>query len=492
MAAWTAMSVVPAMGQEAEPNEVVATAPAGRTEAFLMDLQTYDESVGYAGDYHEEVRITFCENGDVYLPNMVYRRTLRGWLKGRLNAAGDTLTLANRQAVGYAPNLQRNYRLCVADRKGRPVPADHFRLALDEATRAWRFVGDSLYLALYLGTDDTRFYGIGAHPCYTPKDSVEQWLETYDLTYRNVAAEEETTVRIKGYRCDDDFFFKGLDPKYPSAWLKATAEGDDRLRFASRQVVWLSNTDTPYLAMAAEEKSEGGTVYHADFVLTYDAATETFGGLTDGTKMLVNAMVNDDNALEVYQRYDRLRLVRRPLTPCTPEAPAFYGFTNAAEPEFVFVLSDKGTDGTPLDPDGIRYRFYIDDRLYTFTKAAYPGLKSDTDLTEVPFAFYDYNYVNGRTHKKYIYFRGLPAETATIGVEQLYTVKGDRRVSARLVYDVKTQAATVVGLGVRPQAAADVRYFDLTGRAATAAARGVLLRVTTFADGTRRREKVLR
>ena len=60
-------------------------APEGKKTVYLMDLLTHDDAGGNIYDYHNEVAVTFCDNGDVYMPNFVSRKRMKGLLKGKLN-----------------------------------------------------------------------------------------------------------------------------------------------------------------------------------------------------------------------------------------------------------------------------------------------------------------------------------------------------------------------------------------------------------------------
>ena len=66
-------------------DETLTKAPEGKKTVYLMDLLTHDDAGGNIYDYHNEVAVTFCDNGDVYMPNFVSRKRMKGLLKGKLN-----------------------------------------------------------------------------------------------------------------------------------------------------------------------------------------------------------------------------------------------------------------------------------------------------------------------------------------------------------------------------------------------------------------------
>ena len=131
---------------------------------------------------------------------------------------------------------------------------------------------------------------------------------------------------------------------------------------------------------------------------------------------------------------------------------------------------------------------------YTFKKAAYPKMRRDDDMEEIPFTFSDYHTIQGSSNKKFVYFTALPPATKTIGVETLYRVKGVTKVSKRLVYDIATNTtSTTTGIKTA-HAGSDglsVAYYDLTGRRLQQPQHGVTIKVTTYTDGTRKCEKLM-
>lgn len=474
-------------------DETLTKAPEGKKTVYLMDLLTHDDAGGNIYDYHNEVAVTFCDNGDVYMPNFVSRKRMKGLLKGKLNLTGDTIIFANKQAVGYAPNKQENYQLYVANEQGAPMETETFKLAIDKGTGKITYTDQGLCLALYLGNDLSEMLGKGSNPTFVKKDEVEAQLDSYNFTYNNILTDNTVgAAKAKGYFDGKDFYVKGLDPKYPQAWLKGTLGDDGTIVFLSRQMVNLSSQDDPYVAYAAKQTGKEQFEQQASFSLKYDATARSLTGL-DGDAALVNYNIDDNGNMNLFQAYNQLRLSFNELKPATPQSPDFIRY-DASGQEFVINIQDKDTDGMALDTDFLTYRIYVDGKPYTFKKAAYPKMRRDDDMEEIPFTFSDYHTIQGSSNKKYVYFTALPPATKTIGVETLYRVKGVTKVSKRLVYDIATNTtSTTTGIKTA-HAGSDgqsVAYYDLTGRRLQQPQHGVTIKVTTYTDGTQKCEKLM-
>ncbi len=495
-----APSLTPATENSEVPDSVIFTAPDGITNTYYMDLLTHDPAVGYIGDYHSKVKITFCENGEVYMPNMVYRNSIKGLMKGKLNSTQDTISFNNKLIVGWGVNQQKYYYLRACNANGQLYSGSEFKFAIDKATGRISSVGDSLYLALYFGEDTNEYYGIAGKFNYLPQTAIDNQLDSYDFSYTK--AEDEETVmssKAKGYFEGDNFYVKGMNPKYPEAWMKGTLVDHETIKFLSPQMAYIMKNDDPIVMLAITEQEGNKYIAHEGFELKYDEEQQTMSGLAGGDLLMANVMLNEDQTTEIYQRYNNLYLKLNPLKPATPNRPEFYSFS-ANDNEFTFILPSQDTDGESLDTDFMTFRLFMDGSPYTFTKALYPDLKSDEELLDIPFSFHDYNYIYKSGFKRYIYFKEIPQETETLGVEVKYEIKGVAHKSQRLVYNIKTNTYSYVdseiGSGIDTPLAdseiTQVNYYDLTGRIAAEHSKGICIKVTSRANGSRKSEKIIR
>jgi len=165
-------------------------------------------------------------------------------------------------------------------------------------------------------------------------------------------------------------------------------------------------------------------------------------------------------------------------TPADPEVVSCSGIID--EYGFgLFAINMPATDtqGNYINQENMYYNVYMDDKI----------LQSPAGETDIPYNYTDGYYirVSGMSHT-YLYTTPI---TQRIGVQVFYRV-GDVVNSSQLVwYDVNSADGVSPALAQQP--AGRVEYFDVSGRRLDAAsARGLVVRRTTLADGTRRVEKV--
>ena len=476
------------------PEGLILTAPDGETKTYYMDLLTHDEAVGFIGDYHNKVKIIFCENGEVYVPNAVYRNTIKGLMRGQLNAEKDTITFSNNMIVGWGPNQKKYYYVKLTDNGGHIIARDNFKMAIDKATGKITCADENLYLSLFFGDDVQQTYGIGANFAYTPVEYVDNRLDSYNFFYADSDDDKAThEVKVKAYFEGEDFYIKGMNPKYPNAWMKGVLKDGKTVQFLSRQMANLLKTDDPIVMLATSPKDDDGFNIHAGFELEISADKTTLTGLNDGKIFMSNVAIDEDLNKTLLRSYKMFTLKLSPLSPATPKAPEFQKYSSD-EQEFTFILPSEGTDGTKLDTDFMTYRIFVNGEPYTFKKSLYPRLRNDEDLSVIPFIFDDYNTISKSGYKRYVYFKGLDANTETLAVEATYSVKGESHTSDRLIYNLKTgEHGVVTGISTpesleKPKSTV---YYDLSGRKFSRQEKGICIKVTTYGNGKSKVSKVM-
>lgn len=87
----------------------VITKPEGNAVKYFADQQTWDNIFLWMGEYHTEQNIYFASDGEtVYIPNMLYQRTMPAYLKGKLDSEAKTITVEPGQDVFAFPNEKIN------------------------------------------------------------------------------------------------------------------------------------------------------------------------------------------------------------------------------------------------------------------------------------------------------------------------------------------------------------------------------------------------
>lgn len=496
-------AAVPVWTSAIAADEVITTPPAGREVECYADFLNQDNVYGFMGDYHSLAKIVYTDDGKAYIPNVLMRNTMKGYVVGTVDETAKTVTVEAGQVVYVSPNIADVSRLYMLN--GSAVAGDvdtgkYFTEPLvfdmaDDGTLTLRQTDAYPMFGIAGEGGVDVVYAIGANLQFVPVETTTSLLKYYNLHYTANNSGNDYDATITSYKSGDDVWFKGFDPRYPDAWIKATWVGEE-LRAGSFQVLLISNSEIPTVMAASklETGDDGSETYvHYNFLpIVYDKTADTYTACKDDGMLLTNLTSYDETTAEVYQVYSNITISPLEVSTAIPVNPVFDGYDPTAtskETELKFYAYARGTNGETLLKDALALRYYVNDEVYVFHKADYTRLDADMEL--IPFTFNDNNtfIVGSDGEKHYTYFlnAALPGEVKTIGVEVLYTVDGVTTTSERLVYDVATGKADYVsGL----QQVADGRgeavaesWFDVSGRAVSADARGLLIKVVRYADG---------
>lgn len=516
---------------------LVLTPPAGEERYYYLDQDAFDPYSFFADypflmDYHTKVKFVFCDNGDVWMPCILNRNNMKGYIKGRYNDEHTQLVFENGQPVYWAPNEKVYYLLALGDETGGGAPAASTGdggtstqgsisavPTLYDADICFNVDADGVisfddsrsdkwpFLSVVNASDPAeKVYAISSGTRFVPATTVDDNLQNFAYAYHNERAGEDKSTSVKLWKNGTGYYFKGLNPKYPEMWVYGQESSDgESIIVPSLQISKYDMFDFPYYFLAISKKDGADD---ADDTSAYDvllgftmALNKTTGAVTalpesDGV-LMANGYANDEvTALDFFQRYNQLSLSPITLSLAKPAAPAFYGYRDAyGENEFVFTVSDKDVDGNALSTDNLAYVIYVDGQPYTFRKSEYSHIKMD-ELTAVPYLYDDYYTISASSSgNRYVYLKGQENAT-TIAVEMQYTVGGQTAVSDRLVYNRQTKQSEVVPTGIAQvgvqHKAVSTSYYDLTGRRVTAAYKGVAITVSRMADGTVTSRKVVR
>ncbi len=263
--------------------------------------------------------------------------------------------------------------------------------------------------------------------------------------------------------------------------------------------------DTP-IVMAATRHQENEITNDMEYVsynyLPVRIEGEGFACADADDMFLANLVSYDEREVDILSIYSDIALVPHAAAPALrPANPTFVGYdpeTGTDEREFTFLAGAVDTEGNTLVTDHLYFRYYIDGKPYTFEPSIYSRLSEPMILIPWNTDIYGLFMQNSDGTKRYTYFLHLPAATATMGVELVYTLSGEEVTSECLTYDIATGKVTYSDNSGLSSIAADSReeisteLFDLQGRPAAPDARGILIRLTRYADGTTATTKLLR
>lgn len=493
---------------------VITTPPAGREVECYADFRSFQNVFDFVWDSHSKSKIVYTEDGKAYIPNVLMRNTMANYVVGTVDEAAKTITVEAGQPVYKFPNIDGTVNLYMLNASGEAgdKTAGTFNTEPlvfdinDDGSIRLR-TSDTYPMFGIAATDNTDYshevYGLGAGLVFSPVEPTLALTKYFTLSYIDDRDDKEYSATITGYETDSEVWFKGFDPRYPAAWIKAVKVGDE-LRAPSLQLVNMTSTEIPTV-MAASSREFNYDTYEYDythamaFLINFDKATGAYTAFTETNSFLTNLTSYDEESADVYQAYRNIKIEPIEVLPAVPAKPDFYGYDASSlskEYEFTFLAYPKSVDGTALLKDAMFLRYYINGEVYTFEKSKYT--RQETDLTLVPFNYSDNGaFVSGSDGEKhYVYFlaEDMPADLETIGVEVVYTIDGVTNVSERLVYNVKTEQTEYLGIGSVESGLEIVAtaYYDLSGRAVASDAKGLLIKVDTLSDGTASVSKILR
>ena len=507
-----AATAIPSAESLYAQGEVITTPPQGREVEYYADFRNYQNVFEFVWDNHSTAKIVYAEDGKVYIPNVIMRNTMPNYVVGVLDEAAKTVTVEAGQSVYKYPNIDGGVNLYMLDAAGQAGDAANGTfydepLVFDiNDDGSLRLRTSDKYPMFGIATADNADYshevnGIGADLVFSPVEPTRDLIKYFTLTYIDDKDEKEYTATISGYETDSDVWFKGFNPRYPDAWMKAVKVGDE-LRAPSLQLVNMSSTENPTV-MASSTREYNYDIYDYEythalaFIINHDKTTGEYSAFTESNMFLTNLTSYDEESADVYQAYRNIKLVPIDVKPEVPAQPVFDEYIpGSKENEFKFYAYAKSVDGSMLLKDALYIRYYINGEPYTFEKDKYNRQK--TDLTFVPFNYSDNSgfLIHSDGEKHYVYFLAsdMPADLETIGVELVYTIDGVTNTSQRLVYNVKTEQTEYLGVG-SVEAGREIvatAYYDLSGRAVAADAKGLLIKVDTLSDGTTTVSKTIR
>lgn len=293
---------------------------------------------------------------------------------------------------------------------------------------------------------------------------------------------ERGNVAIDG----DDYYFDTLLPEITqpqtkatqqTVWIKGTREGNT---ITLQNDQYLGNALGYYLYYNGVERTGFNELYNnwtialSDLRLNIDPATDVI--TVDSPNTFLPGAYTAAGYLYYYTSALRLQphQADQLLTPSpVSEISLFNQYNDFGVFCLVFRLTNTTPDGQYLNPEHLGYRIYLDDEVYTFRKKDYPNL--DRDYTIVPYGYSDrradeysdivcrdiiWNVVNLRED---IFSR--------IGVQAVYTLDGESRVSPIVYVDIDGNTETVYPDGINPATllpAPNVgTAYDLSGRRTT-------------------------
>lgn len=373
----------------------------------------------------------------------------------------------------------------------------------------WEMQGmeeEGYILGAVYGNDDPQYMGLWSgygtwRSVFRPfDDNLQHAPENLETVYCVLDDYNHTRQFVEIGFDNSDCWARGFSTYLPESWVKGTLDANSRVTFESKQYVGDAKNYSLYFMGSDYE-----FFYDVDFgnlvdyklresmAFDYDKATGTLKSkqayiINGGTETVIN--------VEHHLSPSITPALDEQLKPATPVITASLPYDSSRGYGGIqWTMSSNSVDDIRHLPGYLYYRVYVDDELYEFTPELYHAI--DKPMTEVPFGFNDeYDFVadimsdeNGlRVHRLYHY---LKADEVKVGIQAVYH-NGDKVSESDIAETVLVKGDSGIDDTMALREVSSVKYYDLAGREVSASTQGLLIRRTTFADGTVKTEKIVR
>lgn len=290
-----------ASGEEKDANGIITSPAEGVAKVYTRSGKAYKyaNSAVSVIDQSGTTQIVECEDGTVYIKDIVASYATGAWVKG--TKSGNTITVPTKQPINYNSQYGATLspRWATGDGTANPVAADeladNFTFVVDEAanTISLQNTTATQFMAV-LWDDDNSYTGNGVYETvytysndYVPPTTVTVTpptdLETATWyanghTYSSGSLSPYTNQVSVGF-AEDKVYIKGMFTSFPNAWMMGTIEGTT-VTFAGLQFQGVYGGTYDIYATGGDNSGL------KDYVMTYDALS---GTLSSENALFANA-----------------------------------------------------------------------------------------------------------------------------------------------------------------------------------------------------------
>ena len=290
-----------ASGEEKDANGIITSPAEGVAKVYTRSGKAYKYANNAVSviDQSGTTQIVECEDGTVYIKDIVASYATGAWVKG--TKSGNTITVPTKQPINYNSQYGATLspRWATGDGTANPVAADeladNFTFVVDEAanTISLQNTTATQFMAV-LWDDDNSYTGNGVYETvytysndYVPPTTVTVTpptdLETATWyanghTYSSGSLSPYTNQVSVGF-AEDKVYIKGMFTSFPNAWMMGTIEGTT-VTFAGLQFQGVYGGTYDIYATGGDNSGL------KDYVMTYDALS---GTLSSENALFANA-----------------------------------------------------------------------------------------------------------------------------------------------------------------------------------------------------------
>lgn len=333
----------------------------------------------------------------------------------------------------------------------------------------------------------------GDKPAVLPGDNVQQAaMLSYgniDMSTGGMTVVSKPLVWAVSASEPGAVYVKGLSNTMPEQWVKGELGGDGGLTFR-KQYLGINQDQKKHLWLmpalyTVDAVPSGGAEYYipsytmADAVtLEFNAATQTYRS-TENEALTVSMLPSRVNYTEAFNSPVITLIDDKAATPAAP-ADAALQSTTYGYVRMQFTLSPTDVDGRFIDTGKLYYRVFIggdETTPFVFNAGTY---HLDEDMTDIPYGFNN-GIASISSYNNSHYFNIYDPGVTLCGVQSVYKGGGEERVSDIIWVDMSGTGIT----SVTADEAAKVEYYDLQGRHVDNPAKGIFIKKTTTANGTK-------
>lgn len=291
---------------------------------------------------------------------------------------------------------------------------------------------------------------------------------------------------------NDDIYIQGLSDFVPEGWVKGTKNSDGKYVIPANQYIGTYSAmglmEFDFFLTAVDESDN-----LIDVVLDVDSENKV---ISSDQTLVIN---ESRSALQAFDVFQGLHMVELEEIAAVPADPEFLSYEESEYDGTTYVHAElyiptKSVDGLELRMDKLAYQFFIEKNgevmPLVFKSELYDNL--DEDVTIIPYLFDDdWDFYRGGAS---VYLNQPMEEIKTwskIGVKTINNAGGETHESNIVWFDLLSYWGYEDGVAA-VKADGQARYFDITGRAATARQKGLLIKQVRHDDGSVTTAKVLR
>ncbi len=486
----------------------VITSAEGTRQYMTTTATGFYSFYGYVFSFDDDFasHVVYGDNDEVYFYDIIPEAYAYSYVKGV--KTGDKVVIDLPQTILYDEAYDYGIQLCLLEYQEEVDEEEGmvywYYYATDDDSVTFSVAEDGSMVCEGIGedkilgykfTDDDSWVGSGVTalsmvPFNEKVVSVPDDIEvSKNFWYANQGGYGVPVNWAQGY---EEFYFQGLVPSIPDAWMMGSVEYDDdaaTISIAQNQLIGADLGQFVYIKCAKSlEYDDYGFVIDAELMpddykyeLVWNYEDMTIVSKDPEVYLIANGSKDYLNVLDVMQNIRLSHQDDFAGTPANPYGLTFdaSGYLDDFDPygALFFNVPAMSTEGDFLDTNNLYYVVYVDGEEWEFYADEY---ELEENMVEIPWDFkvyYIYNY-GGVKREVDFFVEGI----TTLGVQSVYRYNGEETRSEIVTIDVDDPSAVATVDGGKK--VASVNYYDVAGREVSNSAKGIVIKRVVYEDGS--------